>query len=1229
MPPFVGRRSTYVPVGIAGRGAVATVFRCVDSVTQAHVAVKRILAPDPSARVRFEREIAALSAVRHDAVVAYVDEGESSEGPFVVLAWVEGPTLRERLSDGVLTEAEWYALAVRLCDGLAAIHAEGLVHRDMKPANVVLPGGDPTRAVIVDLGLARTSVDETATQTGLAVGTPAYMSPEQARGERSISPAADVFSLGAVLYQCACGEPPFRGSNPMAVLAKLLTLRHEPLRARVSWVPPWLDALVAKMLSRRPEARPRSVVAVRDAIIAGAAGKPGSIDAAETSETELRPMSVLFAKVVLGEVRSTDETATDILPEDEARILIDVCERFGGRASRLASGGVVAFFARGSAARDFASIAARAALALRAAIPSVRVVVTTGTVLASEVAEEISPDAVDAARSLLGADSRPTIVIDEVTRALVGERFEVVDDAGQTRLVDVRRAALPGPRVRGRAVPIVGRDLELAQLELAVDHAITTPEPLSMLVVGPPGAGKSTLEGALAERLSGRHDLRLVRVRADALMREVPHAFLGELLAARFAPSGEATKVEALALAMVAAGIAPACAEGIAAALGPPDIARHDPGQARERLVRGLSDVLAHDAGRLTVVLADDVHGADAPSLGVLADAVGRTGEGFVFIGFSRVGAAGFAEPPFAQHGLREIPLGKLAPRAAEALVRAVVSDATLPSPLLRPIVEIADGNPLYLEELARSATSGPVDGLRAEGSLLTILQARCVSVGAVERRVLRAASVLGESFDDGELVDVIDALEPASVQEALAELERQELLGRRSGAGARRFRHALVRDAAYSLLTEQERGAFHGRAFDALSARGKGSAAELARHAEGARRLDVAAIHWVRSAEEWLAANDMARAIEVARRALACAEAAPVVAEAKVLGSVAAFFVGDIPLSFAWGVEGIVDAPRESPAWLRCVGYLMAVVGHLRPPRRPEPLELAIEHLATYEPPAHLVVRTAEATALAAQVLAGLRAADLRLARACVARLRALADMPGIEPEARGWIAFGLGWAAHYAGLVDTPVAESAEASHAAFREANDARNTIAADLLWARALVRDDRAERAAGAEAHAERAIEAARALGGLPLLFAGLHRDAVVVGLFERGCLDPERLEGAIASIEGTKLAMPESVYVRTECDSTLARAHLAKGDVGRAHELASGVIALDPLATVAMHAHAVLLRCGDETHITSARAVLASTGVQAEGRAPLAVALEGRGPAAGPVASSSERLPGLP
>jgi hypothetical protein len=116
----------------------------------------------------------------------------------------------------------------------------------------------------------------------------------------------------------------------------------------------------------------------------------------------------------------------------------------------------------------------------------------------------------------------------------------------------------------------------------------------------------------------------------------------------------------------------------------------------------------------------------------------------------------------------------------------------------------------------------------------------------------------------------------------------------------------------------------------------------------------------------------------------------------------------------------------------------------------------------------------------------------------------------------------------------------------------------------------------------------------------------------VALVERGLLGPERLEGVTTSVELAKRAMPESAYVRAECDTTLARALLVMGENARAQDVAMGVLSLDPLSTVAMHAHAVILRCGDESHLDAARTLLESTGTQGEGRAHLAAALEARG-----------------
>jgi predicted ATPase len=177
----------------------------------------------------------------------------------VVMAWVVGETLDERLRASGVTPLEALALIRRLASGLSAVHASGVVHRDLKPSNVMLTAGDVTQAVVVDFGVARVAdvtVGADVTTTGDHVGTPRYMAPEQIRNARSVDEKTDVFALGCVLFESLTGAPAFEGADPVTVLARIL---FEPLpvpSARRAELPPSLDALVARMLDRDAARRP-------------------------------------------------------------------------------------------------------------------------------------------------------------------------------------------------------------------------------------------------------------------------------------------------------------------------------------------------------------------------------------------------------------------------------------------------------------------------------------------------------------------------------------------------------------------------------------------------------------------------------------------------------------------------------------------------------------------------------------------------------------------------------------------------------------------------------------------------------------------------------------------------------------------------------------------------------------------------------------------------------------
>ena len=216
----------------ARSGGAGTVYRAYDLREGGHVALKLLHAHRHDEELRFEREARLLAKLDHPGIVRHVDHGRTPAGvPWLAMEWLEGEDLAERLSRGPLTCDETVILGRRAAQTLAAAHAHGVVHRDIKPSNLFLPGRAMERVKVIDFGIARGAGELRATLSGVAVGTPGYMAPEQARGEGDVDLRADLFSLGCVLFECLAGRPAFEGQHAMAILAKILFEAAPPLRA--------------------------------------------------------------------------------------------------------------------------------------------------------------------------------------------------------------------------------------------------------------------------------------------------------------------------------------------------------------------------------------------------------------------------------------------------------------------------------------------------------------------------------------------------------------------------------------------------------------------------------------------------------------------------------------------------------------------------------------------------------------------------------------------------------------------------------------------------------------------------------------------------------------------------------------------------------------------------------------------------------------------------------------
>ena len=266
-PDALGRIGHYEVLQVLGQGGFGIVLRAFDDVLQRVVAVKVLsphLATASPARKRFVREARSSAQVRHENVVQVYEVGEHPL-PYIAMEFIPGETLQQRLDrTGPVGVPDVLRIGRQIADGLAAAHAKDLIHRDIKPGNILIEDG-AHRVKITDFGLARAADDASLSQSGVIAGTPMYMAPEQAKGEK-LDHRADLFSLGSVLYQMAAGHPPFRAAGTLAVLKRVAEDAPRPIREVIPETPQWLCDIISKLHAKKPGDRFQSAREVADVL---------------------------------------------------------------------------------------------------------------------------------------------------------------------------------------------------------------------------------------------------------------------------------------------------------------------------------------------------------------------------------------------------------------------------------------------------------------------------------------------------------------------------------------------------------------------------------------------------------------------------------------------------------------------------------------------------------------------------------------------------------------------------------------------------------------------------------------------------------------------------------------------------------------------------------------------------------------------------------------------------
>ena len=263
-PDALGRLGHYEVLEVVGRGGMGVVLRAFDERLHRVVAIKVMapqLATSATARKRFTREARVAAAVSHDHVVTIHAVEEANGLPYLVMQFVAGLSLQARLDrDGPLPVPDIVRIGMQAAAGLASAHAQGLVHRDVKPANILLENG-VERVKLTDFGLARAADDGRLTHSGVVAGTPQYMSPEQAEG-KPVDARSDLFSLGSVLYAMCTGRPPFRARSMVAILKRVCEDTPSPVREANPETPDWLVELIGRLQAKDPAERYQSAAEV-------------------------------------------------------------------------------------------------------------------------------------------------------------------------------------------------------------------------------------------------------------------------------------------------------------------------------------------------------------------------------------------------------------------------------------------------------------------------------------------------------------------------------------------------------------------------------------------------------------------------------------------------------------------------------------------------------------------------------------------------------------------------------------------------------------------------------------------------------------------------------------------------------------------------------------------------------------------------------------------------------
>jgi tetratricopeptide (TPR) repeat protein len=1022
---------------IAGSGAMGVVYRATDRSSSQPVALK-LLRPGSDVD-RFTREARLLAELDHPGIVRYVSHGETEEGRYLVMEWLEGESLSQRFERAELTQSESVLVIGRVARALGAAHQRQIVHRDLKPSNVYLVHGELTDIRVLDFGVARQGLSE-ITETGMIIGSPRYMAPEQARGQKDITSRVDVWALGALLYRCLTGKTLLQEGPIESVLADLLLGPVPRLSDSRPDLPRELDELLARMLTKDPADRIADGNAVFEAL--SHISLPDEVEAPPTRGRDPAVLTLVEQRftcvVVIGGI--------DAAAQPDVRAL---AQRMGGIVADEPSKRIFTLFARRGTATDLVATAARFALELSLLYPKAEIALATGT---GPVTDHQHPERTVIARAdaLLGVGG-DGIRIDHASIGLLEGRFDVAPDTEgkSARLLSERADAAPLRRLLGRPSPCVGRERELSALGGIIEECFAGPTARAVILTGAAGVGKSRVRYELMRRVRGiakQTDSPTPEVwlaRGDPMSAGSPFGLLSSALREALGSDVSASlkrRLKDRASDEDIVRISRALTQIMG--FGEDDPTLVDPLRMGDQMRTAFEDFLELEveAHPLLIVL-EDVQWGDWSSLRFLDAALRHLRDRPLLVfAIGRPELNELFPALWSERKPLQVPLLELGKKASEELARAMLGEHVSTETILR-ITERAAGNAFFLEELIRAVAEQPgTDTLPP--SVLAMAQARLEALDPEARQLLRAASVFGQVFWKDAVATLVGKQnDPTGVQEWLVRLGDRELLSKRrssrySGHEEYVFRHSIIREAAYSMLTETDRARGHRLAAAWLGKSGERDALTLAEHHALGGGNEYAAPLYVRAAEQALEGNDFASVLAHVERAIAIGLQGEPLGEAHLLASSAHQWRGEIVAREQSVRLALANLPPLSRRWYLAAAETARIASRLG---RHDELSELVDQVA-----ADTAKETSSARAIVLSQIGvpALRAGKPELAGRIISLLGAM-DVRETGLEARAWMSRLTGYRALVQGDPVTYLEKTRE-SAALFEQAGDLRNAL-----------------------------------------------------------------------------------------------------------------------------------------------------------------------------------------